>query len=121
MGGVVNIVELYKQLPRQDCGECRYRTCMPFALALVRGETEAIDCPHLTPEKSTALQQSIVRSDWREDLIRRLQDDIRTISFQEIAKGIGAELKDGMLVIPCFGREFTVSPDGQIHTASRIT
>lgn len=39
------VMEIYKGLPRSNCGECGYPTCMAFAAALRTGETSAADCP----------------------------------------------------------------------------
>jgi hypothetical protein len=44
----MNPLELYKRLPRKNCGKCRSRTCMPFALAVISGDAELSDCPLLT-------------------------------------------------------------------------
>lgn len=39
------VMEIYKKLPRSNCGKCGYPTCMAFAAALRTGETSAADCP----------------------------------------------------------------------------
>ena len=41
----VSIVEIIKALPRTNCKECGYATCMAFAAALNQGEAEPKDCP----------------------------------------------------------------------------
>ena len=42
------VMELYKKLPRSNCGECGYPTCMAFAAALRTGKAPAEDCPSIT-------------------------------------------------------------------------
>jgi len=42
------VIDVYKLLPgRNGCGECGYPTCMAFAAALVKGETEPGMCPQI--------------------------------------------------------------------------
>ncbi len=117
----MNVVQLYKRLPQKQCRECRQKTCMPFALALIRGEAELSECPHLTREELADLSAVLKRSDWREELIGKLRHEIREIPFQKVAEGIGGELRGGSLVLRCLGRDFTVSPHGEITSLGHIT
>ena len=43
----VNLMQIYRLLPRTNCGECGSGTCMAFAAALVVGDTELACCPVL--------------------------------------------------------------------------
>ncbi len=117
----MNAIELYKKLPKKNCGECRQKKCMPFALLLIKGEAELSECPYLTEEAINELKEMIVHSDWREDLILKLREDIKSIDFSEISPHIGAELKDGALMLRCMGREFMIGPGGEVTTKGFIT
>lgn len=118
----MNPIELYKKLPKKNCGECRQKTCMPFALSVIKGETELSECPYLTQEDIETLKGSITKSDWREELMLSLKEEVKNINFKDIAEGIGAELKkDSSLAIKCMGREFIISPDGEITTHGHMT
>ncbi|MFZ6006045.1 MAG: DUF3786 domain-containing protein [Nitrospirota bacterium] len=117
----MNPIELYKKLPKKNRGECRQKTCMPFALSVIKGETELSECPHLTQEEIETLKGSITKSDWREELILSLKEEAQNINFKDIAKGIGAELRGDNLIMKCLGREFSISPDGEITTHGHIT
>jgi ArsR family metal-binding transcriptional regulator len=44
----VNLMQIYRLLPRTNCGECGSGTCMAFAAALKEGDTEIACCPVLT-------------------------------------------------------------------------
>jgi ArsR family metal-binding transcriptional regulator len=52
-------LELYKRLPRTNCGQCGEPSCMAFAARLARGEAALRDCPPIylaeNEEKRTAL------------------------------------------------------------------
>lgn len=117
----MNSIELYKKLPKKNCGECRQKTCMPFALSVIKGEADLSECPYLTEGQIGDIQASLVRKDWREELIARLKEDVRNIKFSEIADDIGAELRGEEFIIRCLGRDFIVSPDGEIKTDGHIT
>ncbi len=45
-----NVLDLYKLLPRLNCKECGFPTCMAFAAALRTDLAKAPLCPHLTAE-----------------------------------------------------------------------
>ena len=117
----MNALELYKRLPKKNCGQCRQKKCMPFALSLIKGEAELSECPYLTEEAVNELKKTIVHSDWREDLILRLREEIKDIDFSDIASHIGAELKDRALILKCMAREFVIDPGGEVTSKDFIT
>jgi hypothetical protein len=43
------------------------------------------------------------------------------LDFEKIARGIGAELTEGVLRVRCLGRDFTIAPDGSVATRGRMT
>lgn len=94
---------------------------MPFALSVVSGDSTLDECPLLTGDDVAALKTSMVRSDWREELVLKLREEIRRISFADIAEELGAEVRDGVLLMKCLGRDFSITPDGDIITQGRIT
>ncbi len=94
---------------------------MPFALAVIRGEADLSKCPYLTPEDTETLKNSLTQSDWREELIARLREEVKKINFADISEDIGAELRDNSLAIKCMGRDFIISPDGEITTHGHMT
>lgn len=117
----MNPLDLYKKLPRKNCGKCGFKTCMPFALSVITGDAVLADCPLLSEEERKLLESSLSLSDWREDLIRRLREEVEVIDFREVAENIGAELRGDSLSLSCMGREFTISPEGEIGTRDHMT
>src|SRR5208337_981006 len=101
--------------------QCKQKTCMPFALAVLRGETELSECPHLSAEDAALLKNSVKISDWREELALKLQEEVRHLSFPAIAHGIGAGLRGSSLELKCLGREFVITSDGDIETKGHLT
>jgi hypothetical protein len=117
----MNALELYKKLPRKNCGKCRSKTCMPFALSVISGQAGLSDCPLLSAEEIASLEASVVRSDWREELILKLQQELTNIDFARVAPGLGAGMKGDSLVVRCMGREFVLTPEGDLQTQGRMT
>jgi len=94
---------------------------MPFAFSVLKGEAELSECPELSHEEAEMLGGSIIKTDWREELILKLREEVRDIPVLELGGDIGAEIRDGKLFLMCLGRPFTVSPDGDITTHGHIT
>jgi hypothetical protein len=117
----VNAIDLYKMLPGKNCGSCSQKACMPFAISLLQGTAVPSGCPLLSVDDIKKLEKSVTRSDWREDLIRSLRLKIRDIDLSSAAGNIGGTYRDGRLFISCLGREFAVTPDGEILSEGHIT
>lgn len=47
-------IEIFKKLPKTNCGDCGVPTCMAFAVSLTQGKAELSACPHI---KSDAAEQ----------------------------------------------------------------
>lgn len=43
----ISVLDILKLLPKTNCKECGYPTCMAFASVLSRGETDTSNCPEL--------------------------------------------------------------------------
>ncbi|MFQ6083235.1 MAG: [Fe-Fe] hydrogenase large subunit C-terminal domain-containing protein [Candidatus Aminicenantia bacterium] len=52
--------QIYRTLPRIDCGACGSPDCLTFAEDVVRGEAEITDCFFKLPEKFETLSQELV-------------------------------------------------------------
>jgi acetyl-CoA decarbonylase/synthase complex subunit gamma len=48
-------LEIFKLLPRTNCGECGVPTCMAFAMKLAQKKAELADCPHVSDEAKDVL------------------------------------------------------------------
>ena len=112
----MNVLGLYKRLPRTNCGLCRAGQCMAFAVALAKGDVDPDECPTLSEEIRRELRGGSGQGDWRESLIGDLRKEVAALRFADIAAGMGAELREGSLGIRCLGQDFLVGPDGAIAT-----
>ena len=56
----VNLMQIYRLLPRTNCGQCGTGTCMAFAAALREGDTELACCPVLTEPAHEANRKKLL-------------------------------------------------------------
>jgi acetyl-CoA decarbonylase/synthase, CODH/ACS complex subunit gamma len=48
-------LEIYKQLPKTNCKECAFPTCLAFAMAMAAGKAALEKCPYVSEEAKEAL------------------------------------------------------------------
>lgn len=48
-------LEIYRQLPRTNCGDCGVPTCLAFAMKLANKQASLEDCPHVSEAAKAAL------------------------------------------------------------------
>ncbi len=51
-------MEIYKLLPKKNCGECKFPTCLAFAMQLANQKVALEACPYVSPEAKAALEES---------------------------------------------------------------
>lgn len=51
-------LEIYKQLPKTNCRECGFPTCLAFAIALAAKKISLDKCPHVTGEARANLESA---------------------------------------------------------------
>lgn len=48
-------IQIYKLLPKTNCGDCGVPTCLAFAMSLAAGKAELAACPHVSEEAKAEL------------------------------------------------------------------
>lgn len=48
-------IDIYKQLPKKNCGECGFPTCLAFAMRLASQKAELEACPYISEEAKESL------------------------------------------------------------------
>jgi len=51
-------IEIFKLLPKTNCGECGVPTCLAFAMSLAAGKAELGKCPHVSAEAKSKLSEA---------------------------------------------------------------
>ena len=120
----LQILELLKMLPRTNCGDCGYLTCMAFATHVLREGVVPSSCPHFEPQKLARVEEILKEQEAggvtafpehfvsaKKHVISKIQD----YDLRELAPFLGAELvlREGkeFLLIPLLGRRYMVGKD----------
>lgn len=51
-------IEIFKFLPKSNCGKCGFPTCLAFAMQLANQKVKLADCPFVSDEAKAALESS---------------------------------------------------------------
>ncbi len=51
-------IQIFKLLPKTNCGECKFPTCLAFAMALASGKAELDLCPHVADDAREQLSDA---------------------------------------------------------------
>ena len=51
-------IEIFKLLPKTNCGDCGVPTCLAFAMSLASGKVELSACPHVSDESKEKLSEA---------------------------------------------------------------
>ena len=51
-------IEIFKLLPKTNCGECGVPTCLAFAMNLASGKAELAACPYVSEESKSKLEEA---------------------------------------------------------------
>lgn len=51
-------IQIYKKLPKKNCGECGVPTCLAFAMNLASGKAELEACPYVSDEVKAELAEA---------------------------------------------------------------
>lgn len=117
-------LEIYKILPKTNCGQCLLPSCLAFAAAVV-GESRKIDqCPFLLPEQITLLspgnqRKELVETDQAE-FMDKLRAKMATIDLSHVAPLIGASMAGERIIINSLGKDFIVDRQGNMASECHI-
>jgi hypothetical protein len=120
MSKIKTPLQVYKLLPKSNCGECRVSTCMAFAAAIIKQEKRPAECPHL--DKATLalfeerLERQVSIESIREESLKDLQKKISTIDLPSRAECLGARINGEALVVKCLGKDFEIDAQGTVRS-----
>jgi hypothetical protein len=116
----VTPLEVYKELPRTNCGKCGSTGCLAFATAVVKQERRIADCSELDAGVAAALEGRIAKplnlDTIREGQVAELRKELASVDLCSRAALVGGRCEGRSLVIPCLGKDFTVAPDGTVSS-----
>ena len=94
----ITVMEVLKNLPRTNCGDCGQPTCLAFATQVIKEGEDLNKCPHLTATQAeirhaVRTQQEAGVGRRRESLaisLEVLQEKVAPLDFAAVAPGLGA-------------------------------
>jgi hypothetical protein len=125
----LSVVDLYRDiLPKTNCKDCGFPTCMAFASMVVSEKHPIKNCPHLTPEVIDACEKELaeqyaagkwLRRDMKEDALKWAKEKSASMKIEDLPDRIGGRLveKDGKpaLELPYFNDHIIITPDRIMH------
>ena len=119
----ITVMEVLKNLPRTNCGDCGQLTCLAFATRVIKEGEDLAKCPHLTGAgadmgQAVRAQQEAGVGRRRESLaisLEVLQEKVAPLNFAALAEGLGAtygeEAGRPYLFLTYFGHRLQVFKD----------
>ncbi len=125
----LSVVDLYQKiLPRTDCRECGFPTCIAFAGMVVSEKHPLENCPHIPPEVLAEAKKELeaqyaagkwTKRDMAEDALQWARERAASMKIEDLPARIGGELveMDGktVLKLPYFTGAVLIREGSIIH------
>ncbi|MDX9788939.1 MAG: DUF3786 domain-containing protein [Desulfobacterales bacterium] len=129
----LSVVDLYaKVLPRTNCGDCGYPSCLAFASMVVSQKLPLAGCPHLSADTLTRCQPELdaqhaagkwTRRDLAADALLWAKQRAASMDLKDLPARIGGELAvingETVLVLPYFDSAIHIRPESIRHADGR--
>ena len=85
------MIEIYKKLPKTNCGKCGSATCMAFAMRIKRAQADLSDCPYVKDGASHMTQTNppTAPPGGYEHVAEEIEKDAAGCDFRQAAEAIG--------------------------------
>jgi hypothetical protein len=112
-------VDIYKLLPKTNCGKCGLSSCFGYAAKLASQQASVDACPTMSPAARNALREEVASAAHRnvqgtvfEQSLKALQPKVQTLDFARLAGQFGAKLiGPDSLSITFLNEPFTVTKE----------
>ena len=125
----LSVVDLYRDiLPKTNCKDCGFPTCMAFASMVVSEKHPIKNCPYLTKDVINACEKELaeqyaagkwLRRDMKEDALKWAKERSASMKIENLPDRIGGQLieKDGKpaLELPYFNEHIIITPERIMH------
>ena len=117
MAQIKTPLDVYKLLPKTNCRQCLLPSCFAFSVAVISGDKELTDCPHIDKTvagegKKIDRHKSIAQR--REDAADQLRSQIASIDLLSAAGRLGGRIAGDKLALKCLGKDFFIDSAGNI-------
>lgn len=121
----LSVVDLYaKILPKTNCKDCGFRTCLAFAGMVVSEKHPLKNCPHINPLTLKAAQKELeqqykegkwLKRDMAKEALEWARQRSSSMKFEDIALRVGGEFKtnngDDQIILPYFNKKIFITRD----------
>ncbi|GAX59628.1 hypothetical protein SCALIN_C04_0116 [Candidatus Scalindua japonica] len=120
------MIDIYKKLPGNNCGECGESTCMAFALKVTSAQRKMSECPYVKQEDEVSVdQESVVTIENNYKRVsRELEKEIKDIDLKEAADAIGGNYDKrngrGSIRLKMMNKEYEVNNEGLFADAKYV-
>jgi len=118
-------VEIYKLLPKTNCGKCGVSSCFGYAAKLATRQAKSEDCPSMTDEARETLReeergQFVVPGTALEQTLLSLKPKVATLDFARVARTSGAALlKSDCMELTFLNEKYTVTRDTILDSSGK--
>lgn len=126
----LSVVDLYRDvLPKTNCGDCGFPTCLAFAGMVVSDQYPLERCPHLLPEVVERCNRELAeqyaagkwtKRDLAEDALTWARERSASMALDDLPERIGGERIDDdqgqALKLPYFDTHILIRPDDIART-----
>lgn len=118
-------IEIYKLLPRTNCGSCGTSSCFGYAAKLASGQAKSDDCMSMTEAARTVLrgEESQNRTSTGtvfEQTLQALRPKVAALDFARVADTFGARLvAPDMLSIIFLNSTYSITRNGILDSLGR--
>ena len=122
----LSVVDLYRDvLPKTNCKDCGFATCLAFASMVVSEQLPLKTCPHIDPDTAARCQKELevqyaagkwTRRDMAEDALVWAREKVASMAVPDLKERIGGRLyghnEDLELRLPYFSDEICIGRSG---------
>jgi len=121
----LSVVDLYsKILPKTNCKDCGFLTCIAFAGMVVSEKLPLKNCPHIEPDVLAPAQAELeeqykqgkwLKKDMAQEALELAKQKAASMTLQDICNRIGGKLEsdpqDEVISLPYFNRTIQITKD----------
>lgn len=121
----LSVVDLYtKVLPKTNCRDCGFPTCIAFAGMVVSEKHPLKNCPHIDADVLTAAEKELeeqyrqgkwLKKDMAREALALAKEKAASMSLPDIAARIGGTMADRTMILPYFNRTIRADQDRICH------
>jgi len=122
----LSVIDLYRKiLPKTNCGDCGFQTCLAFASMVVSERLPLKKCPHLEAEivqqVQAELDEQYAQGKWTKkdpaaDALEWARERAASMNLRDIAERIGGKVRkkdgDDLVELPYFNTSIHITSDG---------